>query len=103
VEVAGGGGAAQVGGGRAGVEPCPVTSREPGVQHVGGKERGKEKGRREKNKREKAKSKKQKKKKKKKRERGKERELSAGFAAAVGHTLTAAFARSATSTRNKRK
>ena len=59
VEVAGGDGAAQVGGGRAGVEPCPVTSREPGVQHVGGKERGKEKGRREKKKREKKKKRKE--------------------------------------------
>ena len=36
-------------------------------------------------------------------EREKERELSAGFAAAVGHVRTAAFGRSATSTRNERK
>ena len=32
-----------------------------------------------------------------------ERELSAGFAAAVGHARTAAFGRSATSTQDERK
>ena len=57
------------------------------------------KGRREKKKREKGKREK----KEKKRERGKERELLAGFAAAVGHARAAAFGRSATSTRNERK
>ena len=45
---------------------------------------------------------------KKKKEKGKrkmerERELSAGFAAAVGHARTAAFGRSATSTQDERK
>jgi len=77
VEVAGGGGAAQVGGGGAGVEPCSATSREPVVQRVGGKERGKEKGRREKNKREKGKREK-KKKKRIEREGKRERERAVG-------------------------
>ena len=37
------------------------------------------------------------------RERKRERELSARFAAAVGHARAAAFGRSVTSTRNERK
>ena len=41
--------------------------------------------------------------KKGKRKMERERELSAGFAAAVGHARTAAFGRSATSTRNEGK
>ena len=63
------------------------------VLRVGGKERGKEKGRREKKKREKG---------KREKEKWRERELSAGFAAAVGHARAAAFGWSATSTWNEK-
>ena len=100
-----GGAMARSGGGNAsgrwgaGVEPCSATSREPGVQRVGGKERGKEKGRREK--REKKKKRKGKRG-KEKRERERERDCRRDSRRRSA-THAASFGRSTTCTRNERR
>ena len=70
-----------------------------GVQRV----RGRERRRREKEERKRGKRKREKRNREKEKWRERKRELSAGFAAAVGHTRAAVFGRSATSIRNKRK